>query len=472
MPELTAGRLTLLSRAPQFRLLFSATAGSALGTYLTATVLTLHVYDLTHSGTWIAGLLVADFLPIVVIGLTLGPLIDRLSRKWLMVASDLTRFAVFCGIVFVHRPAAIVGLAAVAGIATGFFRPAVYAGLPNLVDGDDDLTEANSLPGTAENVSWMVGPIIASLVYASAGTRPAYLLNAATFLFSALLVSRIPAGRLQSGESLSRGHWRDVADGIGLVLRTPQLRTVLIVWNVVIAGNAALNVAEVVFAKDSLGAGNVGYGALVAATGVGLTIGSLATPFVMGSVGLGRLYPGAILMMALGAVAASQAPSIWVALPLAAFMTLGNAAAIVCNQLLVQRGAPDAMRGRAIAVLMSSTYVTLALAMAVTGPLTNAFGGRTLWTIAGCVYLVGSTFAFVLVRLLPRTAEPPLAFDTVAAEPGISLDTGNGAAVVTPLFAERHPADRIRALLDEVEQTRRVEAERTHSKPSTTTTHV
>src|SRR5712691_9466674 len=188
--ERTVPRLSLLSPAPQFRRLFIATAGSAVGTYLTAAVLTLQINHLTHSGRWISALLVADFLPIAAIGFTLGPLLDRLSRKRLMVSADLARCVVFLALPFVSRPAAIVGLAAVAGIATGFFRPAAYAGLPNLVDGDDDLTEANALFGSAENAAWTVGPVLAGLLYQLSGARPAYVINAVTFLFSAFLVSR------------------------------------------------------------------------------------------------------------------------------------------------------------------------------------------------------------------------------------------------------------------------------------------
>jgi len=467
------GHLTLLSRAPDFRLLFVATAGSAVGTYLAATVLTLRMYHLTHSGRWVAGLLIADFLPIVVIGLGLGPLIDRLRRKRLMVVSDLVRSAVFCLLPFVDRPGAIIGLAAISGVATGFFRPAVYAGLPNLVEGDDDLTEANSLLGAAENVSWMVGPIVAGVVYTAFGVTPAFLLNAATFLLSALLVSRIPGNRLQSDAPLTRGHWRDVADGIGLVLRTPQLRTVLIVWNVVIAGNAALNVGEIFLAQKSLHGGNVGYALLVGATGAGLVLGSLASPFVMGQIGLRRLYPAAILIMAVGAVAASRAPSVWVAAPLAAFMTVGNAIAIVCNQLLVQRGAEDAMRGRAIAVLMSSTYITLAIGMGITGTLANEYGGRALWAGAGALYLFASVVAGILVAALPRSADSPASHEVIEVEPPDPAETEGPAIAVAYASAQldarlvsptgQSPFERIRSLLDEVDQTRQAEAERTRA---------
>src|SRR5207249_379356 len=82
------------------RLLFLATLGSGTGTWLAFVALTVDVYDRTHSGVWISALLIADFLPTVLIGLTIGPLVDRLSRRTLMVAADITRFGVFCALPF------------------------------------------------------------------------------------------------------------------------------------------------------------------------------------------------------------------------------------------------------------------------------------------------------------------------------------------------------------------------------------
>src|SRR4249919_4207649 len=113
-------RLGLLRRSPSFGLLFLATAGSSFGTYIAAVALTLHIQELTGSPVWVAGLLIADFLPIVLIGLLLGPLVDRLSRRWLMIFSDLLRFGVFAALPFVDSAGAVVGLAAISGIATGF----------------------------------------------------------------------------------------------------------------------------------------------------------------------------------------------------------------------------------------------------------------------------------------------------------------------------------------------------------------
>ena len=109
---MTSSRLGIVRRSPAFGLLFLATAGSAVGTYIAAIALTLHVKDLTGESAplWVAALLIADFLPIVLIGLLLGPLVDRLSRRGLMVASDLVRVGVFVALPFTDSPAAIVAV--------------------------------------------------------------------------------------------------------------------------------------------------------------------------------------------------------------------------------------------------------------------------------------------------------------------------------------------------------------------------
>src|SRR5205807_1010922 len=118
----------LFGRAPSFRTLFLAALASGLGTWLAFVALTIDVWDRTHSGTWVSALLIADFLPSIVVGLVLAPVVDRLSRKYLMIGADLFRFAVFCALPFSSNAMTIVLLAGAAGLATAFFRPAVYAG--------------------------------------------------------------------------------------------------------------------------------------------------------------------------------------------------------------------------------------------------------------------------------------------------------------------------------------------------------
>ena len=395
-------RFGLVRRSPAFGLLFLATAGSGFGTYVAAIVLTVDVYERaeTNRGLWIAALLIADFLPIVLIGLLFGPLVDRLSRRWLMVISDLVRFGVFAALPFVGSPAAIVALAGVAGVATGFFRPAAYAGLPNLVP-DDELTNANSLLQVIETLAWMLGPVVGALMYAAWGPEVPYAVNAVTFLVSAALIVGISESKLRSEESLTRGHWRDVADGIRLVLTSAPLRTVLIVWNVVLLGSAAINVAEVFFARETLNAGTVGFGVLVAASGIGLALGAYLAAPALGKVGLRRHYAGSIGLMAVGWGGAAFSGSIWVAVPLVIGGAAGNGAAIICNQILVQRGAPDRYRGRALATIMSSNYALLGLAMGAAGVLTDRYGARTIWIAAGAIYLFAAVVSLAVTRWLP-----------------------------------------------------------------------
>ena len=396
----STGRFGLLRRSPEFGLLFFATAGSGFGTYLAAIALTVHVYDETGSGVWVAALLIADFLPIVILGLVLGPLVDRLSRRRLMIASDLVRFGVFAALPFVGSPGAIVALAGISGVATGFFRPAVYAGLPNLVP-DDELTNANSLLQTIETLAWMVGPVVAGVMLTQWGPAVPYAVNAVTFLVSAGLVAAIPERKLRSEESLTRGHWRDVTDGVRLVLTSAPLRTVLVVWNFAVIGSAAVNVSEVVFAKEALNAGDVGFGVLVAASGVGLAFGSFLAAPVLGRVGLRKHYVVSLAVMGLGSMAAAVSPTIWIAVPFVVGAAVGNGAAIIANQLLVQRGAPDRYRGRALSTIMSSNYAFVGLAMAAAGLLTDLFGSRAVFLGAGVVHMLGALVALWMTRWLP-----------------------------------------------------------------------
>jgi MFS family permease len=394
-----ARRLGLVARVPSFRLLFLATLGSGFGTWLAFIGLAIDVKDRTDSGAWVSALLIADVLPAVVIGLLAGPLVDRLSRKGLMIGADLLRAAIFALLPFAGSAGVIVALAALAGVGTGLFRPAVYAGLPNLVP-DDELANANALLQGIENLAWMVGPVIGGAILAISSPDVAYWINAATFLVSVLLLLRIPARRLRSEEPLTRGHWHDLADGFRVVRRSRALLTVFVVWNIVFVGTAAVNVAEVVVAKVSLDSGNVGFGLLVGASGLGLTLGSLWASAALDRVGMRRLYSGSIAVMGVFFFAAAISPTVWVAAAFVVVAAAGNGCALVCNALLVQRGAPDRVRGRAFTIIMSSNYALSGLAMAVAGPLTDAFGGRWMWAGAGLVFLAGSAVAFVMARRL------------------------------------------------------------------------
>ncbi len=387
----------LLRRNASFRLLFVATLASGIGTWLAAIALTINVYDLTGSASWVSALLIADFLPTVVIGLFLGSLVDRLQRKRLMIGADLVRLAVFAVLPFTSSPTAIVVLAGVTGVANGFFRPAAYAGLPNLVD-DADLSYATSLFQTADNVTWGIGALVGGALVGISGPHLAYWVNAVTFGISALLLSRIPQRALQSAQAVSRGHFHDLEAGFRAVIRSPALLAVLIAWSIAMFGNAAINVSEVVLATVTFSAGAFGFGFLAAAAGVGLTVGSLGAPSQVERFRIAAVYGAGIALMAVGVLGASLSPDVWVASAFVLLLGTGNGVSGVCNALLVQRGAPDLVRGRVFTLIMSVNYLFLALGMVVAGPLTNSHGARWVWALAAVLYAVASVVGYALVR--------------------------------------------------------------------------
>jgi MFS family permease len=314
-----------------------------------------------------------------------------------MVAADLVRFLVFCALPFAHSAGQIVALAAVAGFATGFFRPAVYAGLPNLVD-DSELPNAQGLLQAADAMTTVLGPLAGGVLVAVTSPDWAYGMNAITFLFSAALILRIPAHLLQVAQAVTEGHWRDVAEGLALIRGSRALLTVLIAWNVSMLGNAGVNVAEVALAKVSFHAGDFGFGLMLASAGFGLVFGSLRVGSLVDRRQLARVYVTGLGFMAIGIGAAAAAPDVWIAAVCVVISGAGNGIALVCNALLVQRGAPDRLRGRVFTVLMSSNYAVLGLGMAAAGPLTNAVGARWVWGGSACLSAVAALVGYVLAR--------------------------------------------------------------------------
>ena len=408
-------QLTLLKEVQSFRLLALATLGSAVGTWLAFVALTIDVYDRTGSAVWVSALLIADFLPAILIGLAAAAVVDRLPRRRLMVASDLVRVAIFAALPFANDATTIVALAAVAGFATGFFRPALYAGLPNLLP-DEDLPHANSLLQTIENLAWALGPVIGGVLVAATGPDAAYWINSVTFLLSAALLAGIPDRLLQAAPAVGRGYWRDLTDGYRLVRNSRALLTVLTAWNVIMLASAGVNVAEVVLAKEAFGAGDFGYGLLVGATGVGLALGSLVAGSLLDRRAIGTVYATSIGLVALGMFGAAASPNVWVAAACVVVLGTGNGAAVVCNALLVQRGAPDALRGRAFTLLMSSNYVVLGIGMIAAGPLTDEVGPRMVWAVAGALSAVAAIVGLILGRGVVYRAQPQTALQPEPVE--------------------------------------------------------
>jgi MFS family permease len=388
-----------------FRLLFASTLASSVGTLLAAIALAIDVKQRTDSGTWVGAVLIVDFLPTIVVGLALGPLLDRLSRRKLMIVSDLLRAAVFAALPFATNAGTIVALALVAGLATGFFRPAVYAGVPNLVP-DELLADANALLQTVENAAWAIGPLLGGVLTAAWGPHAAYWINAVSFLVSAALVARIPARLLQSTIALTRGHWTDLKDGFSVVFRSRPLLAVLVGWGVATIGSGAITVSEIFLAQNTLHAGDWGYGLLYGAIGAGLVVGSVVSSAVIERLGVARAYGTSLALMAIGFGVGAASANIWMAAVCCVVGGIGDGGAVVCNALLMQRGTRDEMRGRALTFVMSLTWTTTGIGIILAGALMSANDARWVWLASAALLAVAAVVGFALAREPAGRAAP------------------------------------------------------------------
>lgn len=403
-------RLAVLHHST-YRLLFFATLGSGIGTWMATTALTVDIDHRTNSTWWVSALFVVTFLPSVVVGLVAGPLVDRLSRKRLIVASDLVRLGVFAALPFVHDASGILVLAAFAGVANSFFRPAVLAGVPNLVD-ESELATGTSLLQATDWLAAALGPIVGGAIVSGFGTHPVYWLNAATFLFSALLLVRIPGQLLQSEQGITRGHWRDLREGMSLFGESAALRAVLFGFGLAMLAGGLNNAAEIFLATRSLGTGAWGYGLLWSASGVGLVAGSALTGALLEDRDALEGYALVFLPWALGLIGAAVAPSIWVAALAMVLAGLGNGMTFPMTVVIVQRATSDRVRGRAFAAIISVHNALFAVALVCSGALTAATSARWTYATAAALATAGGITARVLARR--PSAQPALGVEQAA----------------------------------------------------------
>src|SRR5918912_1779431 len=176
-----------LLRNVRFLRLWIGQGTSFVGDAVSTVALVILVVQITGSASAVGGALVARLLPSLASPLT-GVLADRLDRRVILVASDLTRTILVLGIVFARELVILYALIFLMRVARTFFNPTVRAAFPSVV-GSGDLTRANALISGAFSASIMVGPAFGGLLVASLGVDAAFLLDAVTLLVSAAFLS-------------------------------------------------------------------------------------------------------------------------------------------------------------------------------------------------------------------------------------------------------------------------------------------
>lgn len=222
MGPLTRRLPAVLREEPQFRLLFWGQAFSLLGDRITFVVLPFAVLAAGGGVTDVGIVAAAQTLPFLVFSLLAGVWADRVDRRRIMIASDLLRLAcqATAGVLLIAgaaEPWHLAVLAFLFGAGDAFFAPALVGLLPQIVP-PERLQAANALRGLTHSSGLVLGPALAALLVAVAGTGAALLVDAATFAISVgCLIPLRPAAveRLESeqGQDLLaglRGGWREV----------------------------------------------------------------------------------------------------------------------------------------------------------------------------------------------------------------------------------------------------------------------
>jgi MFS family permease len=374
--------LAVLVREQRARWFLVANAQSAIGTGAALVALVIIAYDRLRSPWAIALVLLADFLPVMVLGPLFGALADRWSRKGCAIAADVLRAGAFVGLGVVHSFGLTIVLALIAGVGTALFSPAVLAALPSLA-APDRHAALTSLYGATRDLGRTLGPLVAAAALGFISAGDLMLVNGATFAISAVVIALVPFGAGPSrGAEQPSPLGREVREGLSATWRLPGVRAVLWASSAVTAFAAMANVGELLLAR-SIGASSSGFALLMVAVGVGVVLGSL-----LGSRGgalheMKRRYLTGILLIGVSIGALALAHRYGVAM-VAFFGTgLGNGLVVVHERLIFHAAVPDRLMGRAFAVLDTLVGWGFAAAFIGAGAIIAAAGVRGMFGIAG-----------------------------------------------------------------------------------------
>ena len=393
-----------------FRTLYAANAVSQLGDWFNVVALFSLLLELTGKGEAVAFALLTRFVPMFLAGPAAGVVADRVSRRAIMIVSDLLRAGLVLCLLFIRRPEqAWIAYAVVTAhsLVSAFFEPAQQAMLPNLV------TEADyPLAATLENSLWAatlaVGSALGGVALAVVGRDLAFAADAASFLVSAALIARLPTGYANRAdrqalemveEARAPGSQienllgvRDLREGVAYVRSHRRVRALLAVkasFGLTLGGVLVLLAwfGEKVFAQGN----GAGIAVLWTARGVGSFAGPFAAFRISGTDerGLRRGISGAFALLAICYVGFALSPAIGFAAVALAVANAGGSILWTSGSTLLQRIVPDAVRGRVAAAEIGGFMLALSASTLATGLLLDRdVSPRALMAACGLIALV------------------------------------------------------------------------------------
>lgn len=294
-----------------FRLLAIGQVISNMGDFVYSTTLLIWVYVLTHSAAAVSGVLIAQYLPVFLLGPIAGVFVDRWDRRQTMVISDVTRAIIvllpLVVPIFLRLPAIYTSVFLISAFSR-FFMPA-RAGIMQVIVADEQQPQAASISQATFALSFIIGPAIASPLYFTVGPIVACIINAVSFLISAVSVRAIRASKealhpyliadTHRSTSGVKAVIRELFAGLQFVMKTRVLLIVMILVLIGMFGGGALNALDIIFVNQRLHASTSLYGPLLAIGGLGTLLGAIGAGFVAKRIKPSHILAGSVFLLGL-----------------------------------------------------------------------------------------------------------------------------------------------------------------------------
>jgi predicted MFS family arabinose efflux permease len=412
-----ASYLRLLRSNRNFRRLWLAQIVSEIGDWFyTLSIYTLLLQFTGHASS-VALALVLQVLPQTLVGPTAGVVNDRLRRKRVMIAADLVRFLVVLAMLLV-RSRSMVWLVYPLLLAettmAAFFEPARSSVIPNIADRRDVLI-ANTLSSATWSLNLMVGASVGGVVAAFFGRDTVFVLNALSFLASAVLISGMHFAEPHA-ESSAPLRPRDLIDFSPVLegIRYVRNHRTLLPTVFAKAGEFMVGPSWVIFTvlgahefavhwrhMDPARGGMLGMSILLGGRGLGVLIGPLVFARWAGRADR-RLQFGIFLgylLTALGYGLLGVSPNVWIAGACAMLAHMGGGTIWVFSTTLLQLHTEDRFRGRVFAADLGFCMLTIAVGAYLCGRFLDwGISARTVATGTGLIMLIPATLWALAMR--------------------------------------------------------------------------
>lgn len=404
--------LSFLQLRPKYRALWLAQVISLTGDWFNTIASVIIVNRYSASGLAVGGLFIARALPPFLLGPVAGVVADRFDRRKVLILSDVLRAGIVLCFLLVDRPERLWLLYVLTVLqfsVSTFFEPARAALVPALVE-NEELLKANTLASITWSAMLTLGGAIGGLTASLFGVRVSLIVDASSFLVSAILVLSITGQFRSNAIHVLESGWKNFVDGLKYVRKNLDVGLVTLVKALGQVGSfdiiSALYASRV-FREGQEGATTLGL--MFTAFGVGAVIG----PLIANRLGdssvtwLRRAILGGFVCMPLAWLIVGIAPSLPIALLGCILRGIGGSINWTYSDVLLQMSVPDHLLGRVFAFDFAVFTLAVSISLWLTGFITDEF--HLTPRIIVLMLAIGSLIPLAMwsaaLRMQPRAAE-------------------------------------------------------------------